>query len=502
MGLLDFYQSCLLIHPLPTQAVTVANVWALGDVIQQLREDRRGGIQFSRTWKMFFTGLGGGSIWACYHQVAAEYIPRIPVSGPIERTAIYLAVEKLVACPLVLGGYQIPAAVLTNGGTIREVPTAVREKLKELIIANYKFWTVPAIAIYQIPVQYRVVTGSLLVLAWSTYCSAFATRCAPAQLSNASALAGGGDGSVLVEGAASSPGCEPEALAPETLDCLLGAKLWRSDLSSSVEMNSSVWAAASLADVSFPLLAPLRCEEEEEEESDARRLDERHLKLQMSDAADTLWELWRRRFDCWWLDLPAPTRAQLVSCLGGVGLHAGGRGSSRAPTSPTSRCHLFGNENAPEAFRLPTLPEFPALPQAAARILPWRPPPWQGLRQLQIFLWMRGGGVVPETRLNEGERRRGRGELAAGGGHHRASLEASLGASLGAVALGAGARAERVRGIESSNAESDEARRVVTGTQHATRWAVAFGGVLGAAAAAAALAARTCQGQGRRRCHM
>lgn len=180
MGIVQLYQHCLLIHPIPTQAVTVANVWALGDVIQQLREDRRRGVAFSRTWKMFFTGLGGGAIWACYHTVAGEYVPRLTAGqGPLGRTAVYMALEKLVMCPLVLGGYQLPMAVLTNGGSLREVPAAVRSKLGELLVANYKFWTAPAIAIYQIPVEYRVVTGSLLVLLWSTYCSAFATRCAP-----------------------------------------------------------------------------------------------------------------------------------------------------------------------------------------------------------------------------------------------------------------------------------------------------------------------------------
>lgn len=42
----------------------------------------------------------------------------------------YLALEKLVAVPIIYGTYQIPAAVLTQGGTLREVPTAVQVNTK------------------------------------------------------------------------------------------------------------------------------------------------------------------------------------------------------------------------------------------------------------------------------------------------------------------------------------------------------------------------------------
>jgi|TARA_B100000524_G_scaffold348178_1_gene251914 hypothetical protein len=96
MGLVTLYQQCLIMAPLPTQATTVGTVWAMGDVVQQLIESRSRPVDYKRTWKMFFTGLGSGAIWACYHDASEEIVSSRP-GGLIKHTAMYAAVQRLVS---------------------------------------------------------------------------------------------------------------------------------------------------------------------------------------------------------------------------------------------------------------------------------------------------------------------------------------------------------------------------------------------------------------------
>lgn len=40
---------------------------------------------------------------------------------------------QVIWCPIVYGSYQIPMAVLTNGGKLSEVPAAVQEEKKKTL---------------------------------------------------------------------------------------------------------------------------------------------------------------------------------------------------------------------------------------------------------------------------------------------------------------------------------------------------------------------------------
>jgi len=54
-----------------------------------------------RTWKMFFTGLGSGVLWACYHDFAYDYVePR--TDSALTRTALYIGMEKASLVPPIL----------------------------------------------------------------------------------------------------------------------------------------------------------------------------------------------------------------------------------------------------------------------------------------------------------------------------------------------------------------------------------------------------------------
>ena len=128
VGPVELYQQCLLMAPLPTKGLTTAGIWGAADLIQQLREPKadakRGRIDAARSWSFFATGLGSGVIWACYYDVAEGIVQLAPgwlADSRLAYTAMSLALEQFVWCPIVFSAFQIPAAVFQNGGTVREV---------------------------------------------------------------------------------------------------------------------------------------------------------------------------------------------------------------------------------------------------------------------------------------------------------------------------------------------------------------------------------------------
>ena len=83
------------------------------------------GAGFAAGFTGFFaTGLGSGVIWACYYDVAEGIVQLAPgglADSRLAYTAMSLALEQFVWCPIVFSAFQIPAAVFQNGGTVREV---------------------------------------------------------------------------------------------------------------------------------------------------------------------------------------------------------------------------------------------------------------------------------------------------------------------------------------------------------------------------------------------
>ena len=54
---------------------------------------------------------------------------------------------------MIFATYQIPCAVLQNGGRIDEIPAQVQARIKDLLVANAKLWTPANILIYNVPLQ-------------------------------------------------------------------------------------------------------------------------------------------------------------------------------------------------------------------------------------------------------------------------------------------------------------------------------------------------------------
>lgn len=141
----EMYHQCLLYAPLPTKAITNAGVYGTADLLQQVRGGKP--IDKRRIWSFFVTGLGSGVLWACYYDVADYVVNAKPVTdvvgvGAVQRTIMSLAIQQFVWCPIMFSTYQIPAAVLQNGGKFSEIPGAVRERLLELLIKSAKIFTV------------------------------------------------------------------------------------------------------------------------------------------------------------------------------------------------------------------------------------------------------------------------------------------------------------------------------------------------------------------------
>lgn len=374
-------------------------------------------------------------------------------------TCRYLAMEKLVAVPIVYGTYQIPVAVLTSGGTLKEVPVAVQvsprgdehtrctiapsykvlfklglsckwhplwqTRLLDILKANYKFWIIPNIFAYRLPVEYRVPALSVLGFVWSIYCSHFAKKC----------------GDDVTRRNVDTPQldevdeCSSGGLTVENRDCLLGQRVFGDDYTPAA--NASAAAAALLAANAWannmhvdehgrPVLdafgEPLkstqlpdgsflvedddapRCGDDaigEDKGRPGRRLLEDAIRGEERDWSKS----WRERFDCWWLALPGPMQAKLGGCLGGVALHLGSRFDaalglpSTHATDSSQGCEWLNEWLDKGVNILPALPDSSERPTelTLAPLVPWpiRPGPWQQLRQLSLLLWLRNNWADP-----------------------------------------------------------------------------------------------------------
>ena len=173
--LFSAYEQLLRAYPLPTKACTQALIWGLGDLAAQLREGGRP-IDYGRTGRFSLTALGAGVLWTTYYDFSDALVSPLP-GGAIAHTAASLALEQLIWCPLVFSTYQIPAAVLANGGTLSEVPAAVRGRVVELLIANAKLWTTANLVIYNTPLEWRVLASNLVDLVWGYIMADFAQKC-------------------------------------------------------------------------------------------------------------------------------------------------------------------------------------------------------------------------------------------------------------------------------------------------------------------------------------
>jgi len=175
----EFYQHLLASAPLPTKALTQGLIWGAGDLAAQSREGSGEAPALRRTASFFATGVGSGALWTTYYDAADALVSPLP-GGALEHTAVSLALEQAVWCPIVFALYQIPASVLTNGGAPADVPAAVRRQLVPMLGANLRIWTPANVVIYNVPLQWRVLASNCVDLVWGYVCASFAAdACEP-----------------------------------------------------------------------------------------------------------------------------------------------------------------------------------------------------------------------------------------------------------------------------------------------------------------------------------
>ena len=171
---LDAYSVLLQTSPLATKAATQSLIWGVGDVLAQQREER-GELDWSRTSSFALTGLGSGAAWTLWYDVADALTAPLQ-DDAVLRTLAACSLEQFLFCPVIFATYQIPCAVLQNGGRIDEIPAQVQARIKDLLVANAKLWTPANILIYNVPLQWRVLTSNCFDLLWGAYLSSVAAE--------------------------------------------------------------------------------------------------------------------------------------------------------------------------------------------------------------------------------------------------------------------------------------------------------------------------------------
>ena len=181
---LDAYSALLQTSPLATKAATQSLIWGVGDVLAQQREragdvlaqrEREGELDWSRTSSFALTGLGSGAAWTLWYDVADALTAPLQ-DDAVLRTLAACSLEQFLFCPVIFATYQIPCAVLQNGGRIDEIPAQVQARIKDLLVANAKLWTPANILIYNVPLQWRVLTSNCFDLLWGAYLSSVAAE--------------------------------------------------------------------------------------------------------------------------------------------------------------------------------------------------------------------------------------------------------------------------------------------------------------------------------------
>lgn len=213
------YSESLQHHPFITKATTGLVLCGIADIIAQVRGtielnkdvmnmdmnlsmdmntsfrfyvntiDKKRLIRFAS--KGFFSAI----IWGSWYDLSAEIISIdniISLSSSfgldeslaennfcmaLIRTASFMIVEQFVACPIIFGMWEIPAATILNNAPLSRIPYEVQDKLKGMLIANAKVWSLANLIIYNVPVQYRVGLSSVMDIIWQTIVSDIAAQC-------------------------------------------------------------------------------------------------------------------------------------------------------------------------------------------------------------------------------------------------------------------------------------------------------------------------------------
>ncbi len=207
------YTRSLEQYPALTKATTGFVLCGVADIIAQVRSIR---LRYSEVesespltsplalWKNLNTqrlarfatkGFFGAMIWGTWYDLSDDFLStnnivsvlsqfgiqtNAATNSPIInafRTVTAIIIEQFVACPIIFGLWEIPAATLLNNSPPTKIPYEVQDKLGNMLLANAKVWTVANVILYNIPVQYRVGFANVIDIFWQSIVSDFAADC-------------------------------------------------------------------------------------------------------------------------------------------------------------------------------------------------------------------------------------------------------------------------------------------------------------------------------------
>ena len=169
------YQHCLESAPLLTKATTSSVIFSAGDALAQSLGEDSEDISVERVVRFAGTGFGNGIAWSTWYDFSDQLLA--PLNEPALRIAGAMAIEQFLWCPILFALYIIPLSAALNGAPVAQLPAEVRKRLGPLLIANAKVWTPANLVIYNVPLQYRVLTSNAVDLIWAAICSETAAEC-------------------------------------------------------------------------------------------------------------------------------------------------------------------------------------------------------------------------------------------------------------------------------------------------------------------------------------
>ncbi|KAK9504362.1 hypothetical protein O3M35_010712 [Rhynocoris fuscipes] len=159
------YNYWLEVYPYRMQAVQVAGILGLGDVVAQKLIIKQK-FDAQRTLRFMSTGLFlGPSIHAWFLVLEKLY-------GRSKKVAIYkMVTDQLIFAPTMLAT-MFTYIKLVNGANKQQLKKSLKEEYPKLLLDNYKIWPAAQfLNFYLIPVQFRVVFLQSLAVFWNAYIS-------------------------------------------------------------------------------------------------------------------------------------------------------------------------------------------------------------------------------------------------------------------------------------------------------------------------------------------
>ncbi|EFX03442.1 integral membrane protein mpv17 pmp22 family [Grosmannia clavigera kw1407] len=166
--MLHWYQSRLASHPVLTQSITTALLFATGDTTAQQVVERRGleGHDAARTARM---ALYGGTVFGPAATTWYRFLQkRVVLSTPRRTMLAQVACDQGLFAPVFISVFLSSMAVL-EGSSPRE---NLDRNYHSALTANYAIWpAVQMINFSVVPLHHRVLFVNVVSIGWNSYLS-------------------------------------------------------------------------------------------------------------------------------------------------------------------------------------------------------------------------------------------------------------------------------------------------------------------------------------------